>query len=219
MPARTAGCAPWAAGGWRPASSPVSGIGSSGSVPGPAAADAAPLPCVAMPGGSACCIAGWSTPPLGSPTGGGVAVRCGGPCMSSAPTVGSSRCGWIGAAGGVAALSAGCAASQASPSDTDGSPGRFSGSADRGASAWTVVRAGSGPGSRSEDGRPGDDCSVGLTAGLAGWGVVSLGRRFGLCRGRQVPLGPLCRMSPELGDLGSRWGRGLGGARCRHLGF
>ena len=42
----------------------MSGIGSSGSVPGWPAVDASPLPCAAMPGGSACCIAGWSTPLL-----------------------------------------------------------------------------------------------------------------------------------------------------------
>ena len=142
----------------------MSGIRSSGSVPGWPAVDASPLPCAAMPGGSACCIAGWSTPALGSPTGGGVVVRCGGLCMSSAPTVGSSRCGWVGGASTwlhrppvTPALGRGlltrAAARVALP-----------GSADREASAGMVVRAGSGPGSGSGAGRPGDDGFVGLTA-------------------------------------------------------
>ena len=33
------------------------------------------------------------------------------------------------------------------------------------------------------------------------------------------PPGPLCVMSPEPGELGSRWGRGLGAARCRRAGW
>ena len=60
------------------------------------------------------------------------------------------------------------AASQAWPSDTGGGPGRLPGPADRGASARTVVCAGSVPGSGCGAGRPGDDGSVGRTAGPAG---------------------------------------------------
>ena len=50
----------------------------------------------------------------------GASVRRGGsPVSSVASTVGSPRCGWAGGAGGVAALSAGCAASRVWPSGTD----------------------------------------------------------------------------------------------------
>ena len=146
----------------------MSGIGSSGSVPGWPAVDALPLPCAAMPPGSACCIAGWSDPRLGVHAGGGVAVRCGGPPVSSASTVGSPRCGWVGGASGVAAVLAGRAAPRAWASDTGGGPGRLPGPADREASARMVVCAGSGPGSGSGAERPGDDGSAGRTAGPAG---------------------------------------------------
>ena len=85
-----------------------------------------------------------------------------------ASTVGSSRCGRVGGAGGAAAWYAGCAASRAWPSDTGGGPGRLPGPADCRASAGTVVHAGSGPGSGLGAGRPGDDGSAGRTAGPAG---------------------------------------------------
>ena len=98
--------------------------------------------------GSTCCIAGGSAPPPGSPTGVGVAVRCGGPPISSAPTEGPARCGWVGSADVAASLFASCAASWAWPSDTGGGPGRLPGRAGCEAPAGTVVRAGSGLGSR-----------------------------------------------------------------------
>ena len=129
--------------------------------------DASPLPCAAMHGGSACCIAGRCAPPLGSPTGVGVAVRCGSPRISPMPTVGSPRCGWVGGAGGAASSSAGCAASRAWPSHTGGSRGRLPGPADCGSSAGTLVRAGSGSGSGLGAGRSGDDGSAGRTVGPA----------------------------------------------------
>ena len=171
------GCAPRADGGWRPSAHLVSSIGPSGSVSGWSAVDALPLPCAAMFGRSACCIAGWSAPPPGYPTGVGVAVRCGGPRISSPPTVGSSRCGWVGAAGGAASSSAGCAPSRAWPSDPGGGPGWLPGPAGCGVSAGTVVRAGSGPGSGLGAGRPGDDGSAGRAVGSAGgawccWGAA-----------------------------------------------
>ena len=54
-----------------------------------------------------------------SAAGSGASVRCGGPPVSSvAVIVGSSHGGWAGAAGGVAALSASCAASRVWPSGT-----------------------------------------------------------------------------------------------------
>ena len=164
---RPVGCAARADGGRAPSSQSVFGIGSSGSVSGSPAVDAPPLPCAAMFGWSACCIAGRSAPLPGSPTVVGVAVCCGGPRISSAPTVGSPRCGLVGSAGGAASSSAGCAASRAWPSDTGGGPGRLSGTAGCGVSAGTVVRAGSGPGSGLGAWRPGDDGSAGHAVGSA----------------------------------------------------
>ena len=87
--------------------------------------------------------------------------------MSSASTVGSSRCGWVGGAGSGAAISASPAAPEAWPSDTGGGPGRLPGPADRGPSVGTVVHAWSGIGSGLGARRPGDDGSVGRTAGPA----------------------------------------------------
>ena len=90
------------------------------------------LPC---PAGWHANFSGWSAPPLSisvwggpragrSAAGGGASVRCGGPPISSVvSTVGSSRYGWAGGAGGVAAPPAGCAASQVWPSGTGVSPG------------------------------------------------------------------------------------------------
>ena len=143
----------------------MSGIGPSGSVSG--------WPAV---GGSACFNAGRSAPPPGSPTGAGVAVRCGGPRISSAPTVGSPRCGWVGGAGVAASSSAGCAASRAWPSDTGGNPGWLPGPAGCVAPVGTVVRSGSGPGSGLGAGRPGDDGSADRAVGPSGgawcrWGA------------------------------------------------
>ena len=90
------------------------------------------------------------------------------PAFSSAPTVGSPRCSWVGGAGGAASSSAGYAASRAWPSDMGGVPGRLPGPVDCGASARTVVRAGSGPGSGLGAGRPGDYGSAGRAVGTAG---------------------------------------------------
>ena len=218
--ARPAGCASWADGGWRPVSCPASGIGSSGSVPVWPAVDTPPLPFAAKPGGSACCIAGWSPPPLGCPAGGGVSVRCGGPPISSvASTVGSSRSGCAGGAGGVAASPVSRAASRAWPSDTGGGPGPLPGPADRGASAGTVACAGSGLRSGLQASRPGADRSVGCTglyrAVPGWWGVVPVGRRFGLCRGLQVVSRGRCagrRRSLGIGALGGVVGVGVHGA-------
>ena len=167
---------PVADGGWRPSSHSVSGIGPSGSVSGWPAVNASPLPCAAMSGGSACCIAGWSAPPPGSSIGVGVEVFCGGPCIFFAPTVGSPRCGGVGSAGGSASLFVGCAPSRAWPSDTGGGSGRLPGPAGCGAPARGWVRAGSGPGPGPGAGRPGDDGSAGLAVGPVGgawcrWGA------------------------------------------------
>ena len=82
--------------------------------------------------------------------------------------MGSPRCGLVGGAGGGAASSAGCTALRAWPSDRGGGPGRLPGPADCGASAGTVVHAGSGPGPALGAGRPGDDGSAGRTVGPAG---------------------------------------------------
>ena len=117
--------------------------------------------------------------------------------------MGSSRCGWAGGAGGVAALLIGPAASQAWPSDTGKGPGRLPGPADRGASAGTVVCAGSGLGSALGAGRPGDDGSVGRTAGPAGgaWCRWDAGSACAAA----------CRWSPGAVVLGvaGAWGLGL----------
>ena len=147
-----------------------------------------------MPGWSAWCIAGWPTPPLSFPVwggpaaGGGSSVRCGGhPISSVASTVGSSRCGWAGGAGGVAASPIGRAASRAWPSDTGSGPGGLPGPADHGVSAGTVVCAGSGsgPGPGLGPGRLGDDGSSGRTAGPTG--------------------GTWCRWDAGSGPGASRW--------------
>ena len=78
----------------------------------------------------ACGFFGWPVIPLGisarggpratrSAAGSGASFRCGGPTASSvASTVGSSRCGWGGGAGGVAASSASCVAARVRPSGT-----------------------------------------------------------------------------------------------------
>ena len=105
-----------------------------------------------------------------------LAVRCGGPRTSSAPTVGSPRCGWIGSAGDSASLFVVCVAPLVWLSATGGSLGRLPGSPGRGAPAGAVVRAGSGQGSGPGAGRPGDDGSAGRAVGPVGgawccWGA------------------------------------------------
>ena len=101
-----------------------------------------------MPSGPARWFTGLSAPPPGFPVwgrsvaGGDASVCCGGlPIVSVTPTVGSSRCGWAGGAGGVAASPVGRAVSRVSPSDTGVRPGWFTRSADRGVSARTVACA------------------------------------------------------------------------------
>ena len=127
-----------------------------------------------MPGGPARWFSGWSAPPPGFPVsgrsvaGGGASVHCGGPpIVSVAPTVGSSRWGWAGGAGGVAASPVGRAVSRVWLFDTGVAPGWFPGLADRGVSAGTLACAGSGSG--FAPGRLRGDVSVGRTAGPAGW--------------------------------------------------
>ena len=155
-----------------------------------------------MPGGSACCTAGWSTPLLSSPADGGVSVRCGGPPISSvACTVGSSRCGWAGGARVVASSPVGLAASRVWPSDTGGSTGRLPGPADRGASAGTVVCAGSGLGSGLGAGRPSDDGCVGRTTGPAGGASCCWDAGFACAGG--------CRWSPWVVVLGAAGASGF----------
>ena len=127
---------------WRPSSHSVSGVGPSGSVSGWSAANARPPPCPAMFGGSALCSDGRSAPPPGSPTG----VCCGGPRISSAPTVGSPRCGWVGSAGGSASSFVSCVAPRAWPSAMGRGLGWLPGPAGCGAPAGAASRAGSGPG-------------------------------------------------------------------------
>ena len=147
----------------------------------------------------------WSTPSLGFPAGGGVSVRCGGPPICSASTMGSSRAGWVGGGGGVAASFAGRAASRAWPSDIGGGPGRLPGPADRRVSARTVVCAGSGPGSGLGAGRPGDDGSAGRTAGPAGgawcrWEAGSACAVAGRSPGAAVlGVAGACRFGPSVG--------------------
>ena len=165
-----------AEGWWRPSSHSVSGVAPSGSVSGWSAANASPPPCAAMFGGSALGIDGRSAPPPGSPIGVGVGVRCGGPRISSAPTVGSPRCGWVGSAGGSASSFVGCVAPRAWPSATGGGSGRFSGPAGCGALAGAAVRAGSGPGPGLAAGRLGDEGSAGRAVSPVGgawcrWGA------------------------------------------------
>ena len=163
-------------GGWRPSSHSVSGVGPSGSVSGWSAVNASPPPCAAMSGGSALCIAGRSAPPPGSPIGVGVGVHCGGPRISSAPTVGSPRCGWVGSALGSASSFVGCVAPRAWPSATGGGPGRLSTPAGCGAPVRAVVRGGPGPGPGPGAGRPGDDGPASRAVGPVGgawclWGA------------------------------------------------
>ena len=163
-------------GGRRPSSHSVSGVGPSGSASGWSAVNASPPACAAMSGGSALCVAGRSAPPPGSPFGVGVGVRCGGPRISSAPTVGSPRCGWVGSAGGWASSFVGCVAPRAWPSATGGGSGRLSGPAGCGAPTGASVRAGSEPGPGPGAGRPGDDGSAGRAVGPVGgagcrWGT------------------------------------------------
>ena len=103
------------------------------------------------PVGWACCVAGWSTPPLGFPAGCGVSVRCGDPpIFSVAATVGSSHRGWVGGAGGVAA----------SPVGTP--------PLGRGLLTRAAARAGF-PGLRTAGRQPGRWCVPGLGPGR-GWG-------------------------------------------------
>ena len=157
--ARPAGCAPWAVGGGRPAACSASGTGISGRVQGWPAFGALLLPLAVISGGLVRSFSGWSAPPLGislwggpragsSAAGDGASVRLKGPPISSlASTVGSSRCGWAGGAGGVAAPAPRCAPSRVWPSCTGVAPGWPPGWADRGLSAGTVARVGSGSGS------------------------------------------------------------------------
>ena len=135
-----------AEGRWTPSSHSVSRVGPSGSVSGWSAANASPPPCAARIGGSALCIDGRSAPPPGYPIGVGVGVRCGGPRIFSAPTVGPSRCGCVSSAGGWASSFVGCVAPQAWPSATGGGSGRPPGPGGCGAPAGAAVLAGSGPG-------------------------------------------------------------------------
>ena len=205
---------PVAEGRWRPSSHSVSGVGPLGSVSGRSAANASPPPCAALFGGSALCIDGWSAPLPGSPIRVGAGVRCGGPRISSAPTVGSPCCGWVGSAGGSASSFVDCVVPRAWPSATGGGSGRLPGPAGCGAPAGAAVRDGSGPGPGPGAGQPGDDGSAGRAVGpVGGNGAAGVP----VCR-ESWPVGPPRRTSPEPGGLGPRWGRGCGGARCRRVG-
>ena len=160
----------------RPSSHSVSGVGPSVSVSGRSAANASPPPCAAMFGGSALCIDGRSAPPPGSPIGVDVGVRCGGPRICSAPTVGSPFCCWVGSAGGSASSFVGCVVPRAWSSATGGGMVWLPGPAGCGAPAGAAVRAGSGPGPGPGAGRPGDDGSASRAGGLVGgawcrWGA------------------------------------------------
>ena len=192
---------------WRLASVPP------GPVPGWPASGASWLLLATMSGGRLAgalvrWFSGWPAPRLGisarggpragrSAAGGGASVRCGGPPgYSVGSTVGSSRCGWAGGAGGVAAPPAGCAASRVWGSGAGVGPGwrptwpasacvppvpsaegcgtpvgsSRPGAYVRGESAGTVARVGSGSGSGSGfgAGHLPDGVSVGCTAGPAG---------------------------------------------------
>ena len=185
-----------AEGRWRPSSHSVSGVGPSGSAAGWPAANAWSPPCAVSFGGSALCIDGRSTPPPGSPTCVGAGVRCWGPCISSAPTVGSPRCGWVGGAVGPASSFVGCGAPRAWPSSTGGGSGRLPRPVGCGAPAGAAVRAGSGPGPGPRAGRPGDDGS----AGRAGGPFVGAWCRWG--------TGPSCVMAgmSSVPDVAGAWG-------------
>ena len=205
---------PVADGGWRPSSHSVSGIGPSGSVSGWPVVNASPLPCAAMSGGLARCVAGRSAPPPSSPIGVGVAVRCGGPRISSAPHVGLPRCGWVGSAGGSASSFVGCIATRAWPSATGGGSGRLPGprAAGRPPGRWCVPGPGWGPG-RGRGVREMTVLLAAPSAQLVGRGVPGAPVRRVLW-----PVGPPCRTLPEPGGPGPRWGRGCGGARRRRAG-
>ena len=192
----------------------MSGTGPSRSVSGWPAVDASPLPGAAMFGGSACCITGRFAPPLGSPPGVGVAVRCGGPRISFAPIVGSLRCGWVGGAGGAASrppvalpLGRGLLTRAAA---RVGLPGLRT--AGRQPGRWCMPGLGRGPGQG-----PGDRERTALravpSARLVGRGVA--GTPVWRVLWPAGPPGLLCSMLLEPGGLGPRWGRGRGGARCR----
>ena len=180
----------------RPSSHSVSGVGPLGSAPGRPAANPSLLPCAASCGVSALCIGGRSVPPPGSPICVGVAVRFWGPCISSAPTVDSSRCGWVGGAGGSASSFVGCNAPRVWPSATGAGSGPLPGPAGCGAPARPVVPAGSGLGLVPGAGRPGDDGSAGRAGGPAGgaW------RRWGA-----GPSHVMARRSP-VPDIAGAWG-------------
>ena len=190
----------------------VSSIGPSGSVSGWPAVIASPPPCAAISGGSARCIAGRTAPPPGSPIGVGVAVRCAGPRISSAPTVGSPRWGWVGSAGGSASSFVGS-------SGVHFRYGRRLGPASRvrrlrGArrGRWCVPGPGRGP-ARGLGDRVMTVLLAAPSARLVGRGVA----------GKPVqrvswPVGPPCRALFEPGGLGPQWGLWCGGARCRRAG-
>ena len=174
----------------------VFGVGPLGSASGWPAANASLLPCVASCGGSALCIDGRSAPPPGSPICVGVGVRCGGPCVPSARTVDSSRCGRVGSAGGLASSFVVCGAPRAWPSATGVGRARLPGPAGCGAPAGAVVRAGSGPGPGPGAGRPGDDGSAGRAGGLVG----------GAWRCRGAGPSRVLAGRPPVPDVAGAWG-------------
>ena len=179
-----------------------------------------------------------------SAAGGGASVRCGGPPVSSVvSTVGSSRCGGAGGAGSVAALPAGCTASRAGlprgppvpvcrqfpptrrarlpvsrPRDVEPpsvARGPAHSPAGRQPGRWRASGSGPGPGPGWGPG----DCQMAFP-----WAVLPvrlMGRGAVGTPARLVPtpadgtLGPMCWVSLELGDSGSRWGCWRGGVWCR----
>ena len=190
------------------------GVGPSGSVSGWLAANASPPPCAAMFDGSALCIDGRSAPPPGSPIGVVVGVRCGGPRISSAPTVGSPRCGLVGSADCSASSFVGGVLPRAWPSATGGGSRHLSGPVGCGAPAGAAVRAGSGPGPGLGAGRPGDDGSAGRAVGPVGGAWCRWG------------TGPSCVLVDRSSapDVAGAWGirpsvgPGVWGARCWRAG-
>ena len=196
-------------GGWRLSSHSVSGGGPSGSVSGWSAVNASPPPCAAMSCGSALYIAGRSAPPSGSPIGVGAGVRCGGPCISSAPPVGSPRYGSVGIHRSSVVL-----------------PLR------RGLLPRAAARVGF-PGPRAVGRTPGRRCVPGpgrsLGRGLGDREMTALpaaplvrlvgrGATWGPVRRVSLPVGTPRRTVPEPGAFSPQWGRGCGGARCPRAG-
>ena len=186
---------------------------------------ASPLPFAAMPGGSACCIADWCSPPVefsiwGGPAPGVVFLSAAGvppfplwlPPWAPRVVAGLAvRAPWLGRLSVAPPLGRGLPTRAAARASFPGlraaarQPGR-----------WCVPGLGSGQGWG-----PGDREMTVLwaipPARLVGRGATGtpVGRVLGPASGL---AGSLCWSSPEPGDWSPRWGCGRRGARCRRAG-